>query len=168
MLPESVRQQSRDLLQRFTETRIAFQKISYQQGKLAEGIRQSGQLEMELWRHAETAAREAPDPITQAYIFSLNEMIDTDAERINAHRNRIPPGAWYLLVLVASVGCLTSAYGSGAQGARSNFTSLLLPLLITVVIVFIFDLLATHQGVVTINQQPMLDLLSTMKANSGR
>jgi hypothetical protein len=168
MLPESVRQQSRQLLQRFTETRITYQKVTYDRAQLAEGLRLSAQLENELWQHAETAAREAPTPITETYIFALNEMIDTDAERIAAHRNRIPPGAWYLLALVAAVGCLTSAYGSGAQGARSSFTSVLLPLLISVVIVFIFDLLATHQGVVTINQQPMIDLLSSMQAAGGQ
>src|SRR5207344_1862843 len=97
-----------------------------------------------------------PTPITATFINALNEMIDTDAERIAAHRNRIPTAVWVLLVLVSSVGCLTSAYGSGAQGARSAFTSFLLPLLITIVIIFIFDLMHTHQGVVSISQQPMV------------
>ena len=32
---------------------------------------------------------------------------------------------------------------------------------------FHFDLMHTHQGVVSISQQPMLDLLKTMQAQAG-
>jgi hypothetical protein len=97
----------------------------------------------------------------------LNETIDTAAERITAHRNTIPTAVWALLVIVAATGCLTSAYGSGARGARSAFTSVLLPLLITVVIALIFDLMHTHQGIVSISQQPMLDVQQSMSAASA-
>lgn len=68
--------------------------------------------------------------------------------------------------LVASFGCFTSSYGSGAQGARSGFTSVVLPLLITIVITLIFDLTHGQQGFVGISQQPMFDLQSTLASPS--
>ncbi len=95
-------------------------------------------------------------------------MIDTDAERVTASRNTIPAAVWMLLIIVAAVGCLTSAYGSGSQGVRSAFTGVLLPVLITVVIVLIFDLMHTHQGVVEISQKPMLDLQKSMQTSAGK
>ena len=168
LLPETERAPARELLRRYVETRLEYQKVSDDPAQLAEGLRLSSEIEHDLWQQAEAAAKESPTPITATFINALNEMIDTDAERIAAHRNRIPTAVWVLLVLVSSVGCLTSAYGSGAQGARSAFTTFLLPLLITVVIVFIFDLMHTHQGVVSISQQPMLDLLKTMQAQAGK
>jgi hypothetical protein len=168
LLPEAHRGPVRDLLRRFVDVRIDFQRVSYDPAWLAEGLRQSAKLEDELWQHAEAAAKEAPTPITAAFILTLNEMIDTDTERVTAHRNTIPEAVWALLVFVAASGCLTSAYGSGAQAARSGFTSIFLPLLITVVIVLVYDLMNTHQGVVTISQQPMLDLQQSIRAQMGK
>jgi hypothetical protein len=167
LLPEAHRAPAKDLLRRFVDVRLATQAVGYDPAKLAEGLRVSAEIEAELWQHAEAAAKEAPTPITATFINTLNEMIDTDAERINAHRNRIPSAVWVLLILVAASGCLASAYGSGAQGVRSAFTSAFLPLLISLVILLIFDLLTPHQGVVGISQQPLIDLQNTMRAEAG-
>jgi hypothetical protein len=168
LLPETHRTATKELLRRFVDVRIKYQKVSYDPAQVAEGLRLSAEIENELWQHAEAAAKEAPTPITATFINTLNEMIDTDAERITAGRNSIPAAVWFLLIVVAASGCLTSAYGSGAQGARSAFTSGFLPLLISVVIVLIFDLMHTHQGVVSISQQPMLDLQQSMQAQADK
>jgi len=162
LLPEAQRAPAKELLRQFVDVRVETQAVSDDPEKLAEGLRRCAEIENELWKHAEAAAQSAPTPITATFINSLNELIDTDAERVTASRNKIPAPVWILLVLVAAFGCLTSAYGSGAQGVRSAFTSAFLPLLITVVIVLIFDLMHTHQGVVHINQGPMLDLQRMM------
>jgi hypothetical protein len=169
LLPEAQRARTKELLRRFVDIRIEYQNKSYDPVMLAEGLQKSGEVENALWVEAEAAAREAPTPITATFIVALNEMIDTSAERITTHRNRIPGAVWALLLVVSACGCLISAYGSGAQGARSGFTEVLLPLLIAVVILFIFDLLHTHQGLVSIDQQPMLDLQkSMMQAQGGK
>jgi hypothetical protein len=164
LLPEAHREPVRELLRRFVDVRLKYQARSYDAVELAEGLRLGAEIETDLWTHAEASAKETPTPITATFIVALNDMIDTDAERIAAHRNTIPAAVWILLLVVAASGCLISAYASGAQGARSAFTSLLLPLLITIVIVFVFDLLHTHQGLVTISQQPLIDLQQSMKA----
>jgi hypothetical protein len=44
-----------------------------------------------------------------AKLIALNEMIDTDAERIAAGRNQIPTGVWVLLIIVAGSGCFTTS-----------------------------------------------------------
>jgi hypothetical protein len=51
-----------------------------------------------------------------------------------------------LLVVVAGAGCFTGAYGSGARGVRSGFTSFLMPLLVATVVGLIFDLSHSRQG----------------------
>ena len=168
MLPEAHRMPSKELFRQYVDARLKYQNISYEPAILAEGLRKCGEIESALWQHAEAAAKDAPTPITATFVVALNEMIDTAAERITAHRNRIPLVVWALLIVVASCGCLTSAYGAGAQGARSAFTGVVLPLLITVVIVFIFDLLHTHQGFVSISQQPLLELQQSMQAAVGK
>lgn len=158
MLSEPHRSAARDLLRQFVDVRIKYEALSNDSAKLAEGLQLSATIEKELWKHAEAAAKEAPTPITNSFVVALNEMIDTDANRVATGRNQIPSGVWVLVVLVAGVGCFTSSYGSGAQGARSAFTSFLLPGLIMVVIGLIFDLTHSREGFIDINQQAMLDL----------
>jgi hypothetical protein len=168
LLPEAQRTPVKDLLRRFVDVRVKIQSASDDPVQLAEGLRQSAEIESELWRHAEAAAQSAPTPITATFIVTLNEMIDTDAERVTASRNTIPAAVWMLLITVAASGCLTSAYGSGSHGVRSAFTSVFLPVLITVVIVLIFDLMHTHQGVVSLSQKPMLDLQQSIQTPAAK
>jgi hypothetical protein len=168
LLPEAHQAPAKTLFREYVDTRINYQKLGYDPAQLAEGLRRSAEIESALWKHAEASAREAPTAITGSFVTALNDMIDTAAERIAAHRNRIPEVVWVLLMLVAACGCITSSYGSGAHGARSAFTGFVLPLLITVVIVLIYDILHTHQGFVSISQQPMLDLQQSMQAEVAK
>jgi len=158
LLPEKHQAPCKDLLRRFTDVRLKYQTLSRDRVMLTEGLRLSQEIENELWQHAEAAAKEAPTPLTTTFIVTLNEMIDTDAERVTAGRNQIPGGVWILLVFVAASGCFISSYGSGAQGQRSGLTTFLLPGLLIIVIVSIFDLTHSQQGVIDVSQQPMIDL----------
>lgn len=162
LLPEAHQAPIRDLLRRFTNVRLEHQISNASPATLAEGVRLSREIEVDLWTHAEASAHEAPTPITSDFIVALNEMINVDAERITAVHNQIPVGVWLLLIFVAAAGCFISSYGSGAQGERSGFTTVLLPGLITVVIVTVFDLTHSGQGVIHVSQQPMIDLQSSI------
>jgi hypothetical protein len=163
LLPEAHQAPVKDLLRRFVDLRLKYAPMVNDPAKLAEGIQLCSAIETELWQHAEAAAKEVPTPITVTFITALNEMIDTDAERISAGRNRIPDGVVLLLICVAGFGCLVSAYGAGAQGIRSGFADTALPLLITVVCVMIFDISDPQQGFIGISQQPMIDLQKSMQ-----
>lgn len=158
LLPEAHRAPVKDLLRHYVDVRLKYEALMRDPAMLAEGLRRSAEIQNALWQRAEAVAKEAPTPITATFLVTLNELIDTDAERIHAGRNQIPSGVWVLLVFVAAFGCFTSAYGSGAQGARSAFTSALLPLLIAIVIVLIFDLTHSRQGFISISQQPLIEL----------
>ncbi len=167
LLPEAHRAPVKELLRRYVEVRLKYEALIRDRAKLAEGLRLGAELQGELWRHAEAAATESPSFLIVSFITSLNEVIDTDAERIAAGRNQVPGGVWVLLVLVAAFGCFTGSYGSGAHGARSPFTNLFLPVLIAVVIALIFDLTHSRQGVIGISQQPLIDLLNSIQPKAS-
>lgn len=57
--------------------------------------------ESKLWQYAEASATEAPTAVTAIFIATLNQLIDTDAERVAAARNQIPAGVWLILITVA-------------------------------------------------------------------
>src|SRR5688572_23591745 len=87
LLPEAHRAPVKELLRRYVEVRLKYEALSRDRAKLAEGLRLSAELQNEVWRHAEAVATESPSPVTATFITSLNEVIDTDAERVAAGRN---------------------------------------------------------------------------------
>ena len=131
---------------------------------VAEGVRQSSDIHAQLWQHAEASAREAPNDITATFIGTLNDVIDVHAERVAALRSRIPPTVWLLLGLMAAMGCGASAYAAGAHGVRMILTSVALPLLISVVILLIADLTNERQGIISVSQQPLIDLQTSLRS----
>lgn len=150
------------------DARLKYWPLVDDPAKFEEGKRLVGGIQAELWKHATDAAKEVPTDITAMFIESLNETIDTDAKRIAAMRAGIPGGVWLLLVLVAAFGCVTTSYGAGAEGARSKLGSVFLPLLITVVIILIFDISPPYGGVIQIDQQPLVDLQQSMSNASEK
>ena len=164
LLPEAQRARVKELLRRYLDVRLKYEALSRDPGQFAEGRRLSTQLQNELWQHAEVAAA-LPNPVTATFVTALNEVIDTDAERIAAARNQIPTGVWGLLIIVAGFGCFTTSYGSGAHGARSMFTNLFLPGLIAIVITLIFDLTHARQGIIGISQHPLIELQGSIQPN---
>jgi hypothetical protein len=165
LLPDGHQGPVKDLLRRYVDVRLKYQPLADDPAMFGEGIRSSAEIQTELWKHATEAAKEAPNPITATFIESLNETIDSDSKRITAGRAGIPSGVWLLVVMVAAFACITTGYGVGAEGARATLGSVFLPLLITAVIVLIFDLSHPRQGLIGISQQPLIDLQQSMRPN---
>lgn len=164
LLPDAHQAPVKDLLRRYVDVRLQYWPLVDDPAQFAAGKRLIDDLQAQLWQHASEAAKEAPTDITAIFIESVNETIDTDAKRIAALRAGIPGGVWLLLVIIAAFGCATTNYGGGADGARSKLGSVFLPLLITVVIVLIFDISHSRVGLIQIGQQPLGDLQQLMKA----
>lgn len=163
LLPDAHQAPVKDLLRRYVDVRLQYWPLVDDPAQFAAGKQLIDDLQTQLWKHASEAAKEAPNDITATFIESLNDLIDTDAKRIAALRAGIPGGVWFLLVIIAAFGCATTNYGGGADGARSKLGSVFLPLLISVVIVLIFDISHSRVGMVQLGQQPLDDLQQTMK-----
>ena len=164
LLPEAHEASVKDLLRRYVDVRLRYWPLVDDPAKLAEGERLISDMQAELWKHADEAAKEAPNDITATFIEALNETFDNDAKRIAAMRAGIPGGVWLLLVIIAAFGCATTSYAAGAEGARSKLGSVFLPLLITVVIVLIFDISHSRAGLIRIGQQSLVDLQQSIQA----
>jgi len=56
---------------------------------------------------------------------------------------------------------------SGEQGSRSPFSSFVLPSLVAIVLVLIFDIANPHKGFIGISQQPLADLQRSIGVPRG-
>jgi hypothetical protein len=168
LLPAPHVQPVKDLLRRYVDLRLAYYPQIVDAAAFAEGMKQSAAIQAELWRHATEASREAPTAITATFVNALNDTIDVEAERIAAGRARIPSGVWFLLLIVAAFGCLTTSYVAGEEGGRSVFSSLVLPALVAIVLLLIYDIASPHKGFIGISQQPLVDLQQSIAPPPGR
>jgi hypothetical protein len=91
MLPER-REEIQTLLRNYVNTRLE----AVRSGNIAEGIRQSENIQNEVWTRATAVGEKNPSSIVVGlFVQSLDEMIDLHAKRVHAGlRSRIPDAIW--------------------------------------------------------------------------
>jgi hypothetical protein len=164
LLPDSHPHAVREVLRDYVDLRLRAHEALRDPAVMTKGLERSALIQSTLWQHAEASAREAPNDITATFVEAVNDLIDTGKERLSEGRHRIPAGVWIILLVVAGVGCYTSGYGSGSEGVRSGFTGALLPLLLSMVIMLIFDLTNERHGIIVTTQQPLIDLQNSIRS----
>jgi hypothetical protein len=156
LLPEPQRSDARDLLREYAGLRVG--------GLTAimtpENMARSSAVQDRLWAAAVAAGAQNPNSIVIGlFIQSLNEMIDTDAARVTAGRNRIPDAIWLALYFVTILSMAAMGYQFGLTGEHSWPVSILLALVFTAVLLLIADLDRPQQGLLQVSQQAMIDLI---------
>jgi hypothetical protein len=161
-LPEPHQQEVKKLLIQYTQLKVDFFKANSDREALNGSSKEASQIHKQLWMHANAAAAVRPTPITSSFITTLNEMIDHDTTRKAAIRNQVPGAVWILLLVLAACGAWASGYGGGNAGIRSSFNQYVFPILIAVVITLITDIAQPRKGIISINREPLTDLLKSM------
>jgi amino acid permease len=155
-LPESSRQEARNLLREYTALRAGGEANFLS----PEGMSRASVIQDQLWTIAANAQTSTDTVATGLFIQSLNEMIDLDATRVTASRNRIPDSIWLVLCAITILSMTAMGYQFGLTGARSWATMIFLVMVFTPVILLIADLDRPQVGVVQVSQQALLDLLN--------
>ena len=154
-LPEQQRDEVRRLLREYTALRAGGRSAIMS----PQGMQKSAALQDQIWATAASAFEGKDSVSTGLFIQSLNEMIDLDAVRITALRNRIPDTIWLMLLVVTIFSMAALGYQFGLTGVRNWTVTLLMTIAFTAVIVLIADLDRPQSGWVQVSQQPLLDLL---------
>jgi hypothetical protein len=163
LLPEPMRQESAQTLRKYVDVRLAGAKSA----DIAVQIRQSEQLHATLWQQAMSSAEERPTSVMVAlYIDSLNRLIDLHEERIQAAlRNRIPSVIWVGLLIMSLLSMGAVGYLAGLSCTRRSPIMVVLVLAFTITLALIADLDRSHEGLLRVGQQAMLDVQQMMNAD---
>ena len=154
MLPER-REEIRALLRNYVDTRLE----AVRSGNIAEGMRQSENIQNDVWTHAIAVGEKNPNSIVVGlFVQSLNDMIDLHAKRVQASlRSRIPGAIWIGLFAVAALSLATMGYHAGMVGTRRSLAILAVALTFSVVIELIADLDRPQEGILKVSQHALLD-----------
>ncbi|HSG64569.1 MAG TPA: hypothetical protein VLD39_06195 [Gammaproteobacteria bacterium] len=169
LLPPSVRAETRELLGRYLDSRVDAGVISLD---LADDRRSamaaSNQLLSSIWQLAARAAAEDPNPVsTGLYIQSLNELIDSFGVRDAALNRHVPELVLFLLFGTFTLTACLVGYASGLSGHRASFPTYIMLTLIVFLVFLIIDLDRPRRGLISVSQQPMLDLQATMVGSAA-
>jgi|ERR1041384_3148883 hypothetical protein len=161
ILPERG-EEIRALLRNYVDTRLK----AIRSGNIAQGIRQSEDIQYKVWTEAEAVGKQNPDSIVVGlFVQSLNEVIDLHAKRVQAGtRSRIPGAIWIGLFAVAVFSLAGVGYQAGLTGTRRSLEVFAVALTFSVVIELIADLDRPQQGVLRVGQHALLDLQRSMSS----
>ncbi|MBR0896152.1 hypothetical protein JQ616_14435 [Bradyrhizobium tropiciagri] len=167
LLAEPYRTESVELLREYARIRVEGSKTGLSLIDLPAVISRSNEIQEALWLRAKAAAaNEAALLPVGLFIVSLNEMIDSQGKRLAHLRNRIPNVVLLVLIVMTAISTGIAGYASGLDTERTRLPLYLIGLLLCGVVYVVLDLDRPAAGLITISQQPLFDVASSMAAFS--
>src|SRR5437867_346753 len=166
LLPEPHSANVVQLLREYVPLRIEAHREGQFSERFATLRKRVAELQDRLWTEAVAAAGERPSPITATFIASLNETIDLEAKRVAAKHNHVPGAVWLLLLCVAGCGLWLVSYQAGTSRRQSILERFVFPLLVAIVITLITDIDTPRQGLISLDERPLLELNETLSGSS--
>ena len=165
LIPEPQRSTVRTLLRDYVQARAGI-VYSYGQPETLRVVQQRANALQELmWSHVETLASDRrPNSDSLLFTRALNNVFNMHTKRVvlGAYY-RIPMAMWMSLIIASGVAMFAVGFQFGISGNRRiNTANLALAVTFALVMVLAFDLDRAGEGLVAVNQQPMIDLYQTM------
>jgi hypothetical protein len=159
-LGEPDRASTRDLLREYVELRLA---VAEDLGLFDSVLKRSEEIHSELWSIVEDNVSQGQESATMAlFVDSVNEVIDVHSLRLSAFDLRLPELLWLVLYAATVLSFLLVGVASSADGKRDLLAILLFVLAFVAVLMIIVDLDRPQQGILTVSQSALSDLLRQM------
>ena len=160
LLPLEAAQSAHEKLAEYARIR-AFDSFSEPGVPLAQIISRSKEIQHELWLQA-VAHRELTN--VRFYMDAVSNLKNVHAERITmGMHDRVPLFVWLSLAFVTALGMITMGYQASLAGSRR--TRAMIPLIVAFGVVFCLalDLDRPQQGILRVDQSPMLRLADSLE-----
>jgi len=165
LLPEPHRAEVLKLLREYVKIRLDVTQRSSSRIEVVAAIDRSNAIQENLWQHAKAVAAKDNSMVPSGlFIQTLNEMIDSQAKRLAALRNRVPNIVVVALFGIAAVAGGFAGYSTGFDKRRSRIPVMVMGVVIAGVIILILDVDRPADGFIDVSQQPMLDTAASLEA----
>ena len=159
---EPDRTTSRDLLQEYVQVRLA---AAADPTQLGSAVTRSEEIHGQLWSIVEDHVRQGQDSAIMGLVVdAVNEVIDVHSLRLAAVELRLPRLLGLVLYAATVLSFLLVGVASSADGKRDSIAIVLFALAFVAVLMIIVDLDRPQQGLLTVSQTAMEDLLRSMSA----
>jgi hypothetical protein len=159
-LGEPDRASSRDLLREYVEVRLA---AAADLTLFDSALTRSEEIHGELWSIVEdNVSRGQESAIMALFVDSINEVIDVHSLRLAAVDLRLPRLFGVVLYAAMVLSFILVGVSQAADGKRDPVAMLLFALAFIAVFIIIVDLDRPQQGLLTVSQSALSDLLEQM------
>lgn len=149
----------RQLLKDYLEQRLLFY-TTRDSRELDQINNETARLQDELWSSVRHAAQAQPTPVTALAAAGMNDVLNRQGYTQAAWWNRIPVGAWGLMLLLSICCCVLVGYGAHRRG---DLLFMALPLLISLAFFFIADIDSPRRGVIRVVPRNLISLSESLK-----
>ncbi len=158
LLSAADRTQIQQLLRQYTQERLLF----FTDRDLDQLDRINGdatQLQNQMWSIVTRAAAATPTPTVALVVSGMNDVLNRQGYTQAAWWNRIPTGAWCLMIALAV--CSTFLIGFGSHQKR-KWMAPVLPLVLSVALFLIADIDSPRRGVIRVLPQNLMSLAHSL------
>jgi hypothetical protein len=149
-------------LREYVEVRLA---AAADESLLESTLARSEEIHGELWSIVEEAVRQGRESDVMAlFVDSINTVIDVHSLRLAAIDLRLPRMLGVVLYVATLLSFLLVGVASSADGKRDPIAILLFALAFVAVLMIVVDLDRPQQGLLTVSQTALSDLLRQMTA----
>jgi len=163
LLPSADRANARALLRNYLDERILFYETRNEHA-LQQIDATTAQLQTELWSAVETPAGAQPTPLLALAVSGMNDVLNSQGYTQAEWWNRIPLGAWFLMIAVAICSNFLIGYASHGTGA-TVFRLLVLPFVLCIAFYAIADIDSPRRGIIRVHPQNLISLAQSLQGH---
>jgi hypothetical protein len=162
-LDPAVRDRIEALLPPYLEARIRYYDAGMDWKKTVADVDEAKTLQRQIWDQVVSLVRARPDSESVvAFMESADELVRAEARRRASLDNHVPLPVFAVLLVVAATGMAATGYSCGLHRRRLPLGMVLLPALIVLVVVMVFDLDYPRAGVIRAGQGALLRLRDSL------
>ncbi len=165
LLPEPHRTTLQSLLRDYVQVRAGIVYAYGEPDTLELVQRRAEVMQKSMWSHVQEMTAEGGDTKIQVMFASaLNDVFNMHTKRVvlGAHY-RIPGFLWVALIVASGVAMVAVGFQFGIVGSRRiNTANIALATTFALIMLLAFDLDRAGEGLILVNQQPMIDLYQSM------
>jgi hypothetical protein len=159
LLPGDAAVKVRQLLVQYLDQRMLFYTVRDEQ-QLNSIAANTTKLQNEMWSTVQSAAKEQPTPVAALAVAGMNDVLNRQGYTQAAWWNRLPTGAWILMIVLAvSCSILT---GYRALDRRSLLFPVL-PFMIAIAFFLIADIDSPRRGIIRVQPQNLESLKQSLR-----
>jgi hypothetical protein len=162
MLPPADAAKVRELLRDYVDQRVLFY-TTRDAGSLAKINAANAKLQKELWSAVQIPVAAQPTAVAALVVSGMNDVLNSQGYTQAAWWNRIPAGAWVLLLVIGV--CSNVLFGYYARRLEGNdIRFFVLPLIVAISFFLMADLDSPHGGLIRLTPQNLTSLADSLRA----
>jgi hypothetical protein len=115
-----------------------------------------------MWELVSRAAAEVPNPLSALAVWGMNDVLNSQGYTQAAWWNRIPTGAWTLLILIALMSNVLLGYATRHLKTRLVML-MVLPFAVSSAFLLIADIDSPRGGIIRVVPQNLLSLVQSLR-----